>query len=62
MIVRQATGVDEEMPDRYIGYLYEIEFGPRPLKAGVKSLPEVEIDAEQKKVLEKVDDGGAFLS
>jgi len=54
--------VDEEMVGRYISYLCEVGFMPRPTKAGMKSLPVVEIGAEQKEALKKVEGRGAILS
>lgn len=54
--------VDEEMVGRYISYLCEIGFMPRPPKSGTKSLPTMEISAEQMKALEKVEGRGAVVS
>ena len=54
--------VDEEMVGRYISYLCEVGFMRRPMKAGMKNLPVVEIGAEQKEALKKVEGRGAILS
>jgi L-aminoadipate-semialdehyde dehydrogenase len=54
--------VDEEMVGRYISYLCEVGFMPRPPKVGMKSLPVVQISDGQKEALKKVEGRGAVVS